>query len=80
MEPCPIIQFARETIHDNDGDLYKTMTESKLLQDFRKTAAVELAWMKSRPSQHQPGNEVPEGNWVYRFAKKNWFFGFGAYT
>ena len=114
VEPCPIIQFARETIHDNDGDLYKTMTESKLLQDFRqtaakatrgcivlerpdllkevverhscrdttlrKTAAVELAWMKPRPSQHQPGNEVPEGNWVYRFAKKHWFFGFGAYT
>jgi len=114
VEPCPIIQFARETIHDNDGDLYKTMTESPLLQDFRKTAAkatrgcivlerpdllkevverhacrdttlrqtaaVELAWMKSRPSQHLPGREVPEGNWVYRFAKKHWFFGFGAYT
>jgi MoaA/NifB/PqqE/SkfB family radical SAM enzyme len=114
VEPCPIIQFARETIRDNDGDLYKTMTESPLLQDFRKTAAkatrgcivlerpdllkqvverhacrdttlrqtaaVELAWMKSRPSQHLPGREVPEGNWVYRFAKKHWFFGFGAYT
>jgi len=114
VEPCPIIQFARESIHDNDGDLYKTMTESPLLKDFRKTAAkatrgcivlerpdllkevverhscrdttirqtaaVELAWMKSRPSQHQPGQEVPEGNWVYRFAKKHWFFGFGAYT
>ncbi|HZE99129.1 MAG TPA: radical SAM protein [Planctomycetota bacterium] len=114
VEPCPIIQFARESIHDNDGDLYKTMTESPLLKDFRKTAAkatrgcivlerpdllkevverhscrdttlrktaaVELAWMKSRPSQHQPGSEVPEGNFFYRFAKKNWFFGFGAYT
>jgi hypothetical protein len=28
-----------ESIHDNDGDLYKTMTESSLLKDFRKTAA-----------------------------------------
>jgi MoaA/NifB/PqqE/SkfB family radical SAM enzyme len=114
VEPCPIIQFARETIHDNDGDLYKTMTESSLLKDFRKTAAkatrgcivlerpdllkqvveqhscrdttlrktaaVELAWMKSRPSQHVPGQEVPEENFIYRFAKKHWFFGFGAYT
>lgn len=114
VEPCPIVQFARESIHDNGGDLYKTMTQSKLLQDFRstaakatrgcivlerpdllkevverhgcrdttlrKTAAVELAWLKPRPSQHLPGQEVPEENFVYRFAKKHWFFGFGAYT
>ena len=26
--PRPIIQFANEKIQDNDGDLYKTMTES----------------------------------------------------
>ena len=31
-------------------------------------------------SQHLPGQEVPEEHWVYRFAKKHWFFGFGAYT
>ena len=31
-------------------------------------------------SQHDPGNEVPEKHWMYRFAKKHWFFGFGAYT
>jgi hypothetical protein len=23
---------------------------------------------------------VPEDHWAYRFAKKHWFFGFGAYT
>jgi MoaA/NifB/PqqE/SkfB family radical SAM enzyme len=114
VEPCPIIQFATETIRDNDGDLYKTMTGSKLLKDFRRTAAgatrgcivlerpdllkqvverhgardttirrramEELVAMQSRPSQHQPGGEVPEENWIYRFAKKHWFFGFGAYT
>ena len=39
VEPCPIIQFANEKIQDNDGDIYKTMTESPLLKDFRKTAA-----------------------------------------
>jgi hypothetical protein len=114
VEPCPIVQFAKESIRDNDGDLFKTMTESKLLKDFRqtaakatrgcivlerpdllkevverhscrdttlrKTAAVELAWMKSRPSQHLPGQAVPEENFIYRFAKKHWFFGFGAYS
>jgi MoaA/NifB/PqqE/SkfB family radical SAM enzyme len=114
VEPCPIIQFANESITDNDGDIFKTLTESKLLDDFRKTAAsatrgcivlerpdlledlvtrhgsrdttvrktamAELQAMDSRSSQHQPGFEVPEKNWIYRFAKKHWFFGFGAYT
>jgi len=114
VEPCPIIQFAKESIRDNDGDIFKTLTQSPLLKDFRKTAAkatrgcivlerpdllkevverhacrdttlrhtamVELRGLKSRPSQHTPGQEVPEENWVYRFAKKHWFFGFGAYT
>jgi MoaA/NifB/PqqE/SkfB family radical SAM enzyme len=114
VEPCPIIQFANETIRDNNGDLFKTMVESPLLTDFRKTAAAatrgcivlerpdllkevvsrngtrdttlrqtavaELDAMRPRPSQHDPGNEVPEENWFYRFAKKHWFFGFGAYT
>jgi len=114
VEPCPIVQFARESIRDNGGNLFKTMTESPLLEDFRRTAAKatrgcivlerpdllkqvvlrhaakdttirqsamrELEAMNSRPSQHSPGNEIPEENWVYRFAKKHWFFGFGAYT
>ena len=114
VEPCPVVQFANESIHDNQGDLFKTMTESPLLQDFRRTAASatrgcivlerpdllkqvverngardttlrqrampELEQMASRPSQYNPGNEFPEENWAYRFAKKHWFFGFGAYT
>jgi hypothetical protein len=40
----------------------------------------EIESLVPRHSQHNPGNEVPEDNWVYRFAKKHWFFGFGAYT
>jgi len=114
VEPCPIIQFANEKIQDNDGDIFKTMTESPLLKDFRRTAAKatqgcivlerpdllkeivkrhgagdttlrktampELEGLQSRPSQYNPGNEIPEENWIYRFAKKHWFFGFGAYT
>lgn len=114
VEPCPIIQFATETVNDHDGDIYETLTKSALLEDFRKTAAKatrgcvvlerpdllkevvtrhacrdttvrqtamsELESLDSRPSQHDPGNEIPEKHWVYRFAKKHWFFGFGAYT
>ena len=113
LEPCPIIQFARETIHDHQS-IYTLMNESAFLRDFRQTAAsatrgcivlerpdlveqlvakhgardttqrqsarAELAAMRPRTSQHQPGDEIPEDHWAYRFAKKHWFFGFGAYT
>jgi hypothetical protein len=40
----------------------------------------ELERMRSLRSQHDPGHEIPEKHWLYRFAKKHWFFGFGAYT
>jgi MoaA/NifB/PqqE/SkfB family radical SAM enzyme len=46
----------------------------------RGTALAEIEALQPRHSQHNPGNEVPEDHWAYRFAKKHWFFGFGAYT
>ena len=46
----------------------------------RKTAMAEVERMIPRNSQSNPGNEIPEEHWMYRFAKKHWFFGFGAYT
>jgi MoaA/NifB/PqqE/SkfB family radical SAM enzyme len=115
IEPCPIIQFARESI-DDPRDLFDVFNESAFIRDFRETAAkttrgcivlerpdlvkalvekhgardtthrepgagiAELAAMRARHSQHQPGSEIPEEHWAYRFAKKHWFFGFGAYT
>ncbi|MCC6537848.1 MAG: radical SAM protein, partial [Bryobacterales bacterium] len=113
IEPCPIIQFARETIHDRPS-VFDTMTHSKFLQDFRRTSAqatqgcvvlerpdlvreivarhgardttqrqsalAEVEAMRARHSQHLPGQEIPEDHWAYRFAKKRWFFGFGAYS
>ncbi len=45
----------------------------------RGTAFDELENMCECCSHHQPGKEIPERSWAYRFAKKNWFFGFGAY-
>ena len=45
----------------------------------RGTLLQELNCMGSCGSHHQPGQEIPERSWAYRFAKKNWFFGFGAY-
>ncbi len=113
VEPCPIIQFATESVTDGKG-LYETLNGSAFLRDFRETAARttrgcivlerpdlvrelvvrhrardttqrglalrEIEALESRGSQHQPGHEVPEEHWAYRFAKKHWFFGFGAYT
>jgi len=38
IEPCPIIQFATETIRDS-ASLYDIMTQSQFLKDFRETAA-----------------------------------------
>lgn len=45
----------------------------------RGTAFRELNAMTPRPSHHLPGKEIPEKNRLYRFAKKHWFFGLGAY-
>ena len=45
----------------------------------RGTGFGELAGMTRLPCHHMVGQEIPEKHWAYRFAKKNWFFGFGAY-
>ncbi len=112
IEPCPIVQFAKEKIDDPRG-LRATFRESEFLQDFRDLAAgstrgcivlerpdlleelvakhsardttvrraalVELKGMQPRQSQFDPGKEIPERSWVYRFAKKHFFNDFGAY-
>lgn len=113
IEPCPVIQFATNTVRDG-ASVYDTMTQSAFLRDFREAAAeatrgcivlerpdivrdlvrkhgatdstqrgtamAEFEAMTPRRSQHQPGEEIPEQHWAYRFAKKHWFFGFGAYS
>ncbi len=38
IEPCPVIQIAKESIHD-DRPLRETFNESEFLRDFRETAA-----------------------------------------
>jgi MoaA/NifB/PqqE/SkfB family radical SAM enzyme len=39
IEPCPIIQFATETIRDPRG-VYETMRDSSFLKDFRELSAL----------------------------------------
>jgi MoaA/NifB/PqqE/SkfB family radical SAM enzyme len=63
-------------------DLLREFVRRHGLRDTtaRQTALAELAAMRPRTSQHSLGNEIPEEHWAYRFAKKHWFFGFGAYS
>lgn len=62
-------------------DLLKGFLEKHGARDCtgRDTGFAELAAMCSRNSHATAGPPIPEKDWMYRFAKKHWFFGFGAY-
>jgi MoaA/NifB/PqqE/SkfB family radical SAM enzyme len=116
IEPCPIVQFTKESIHASEADnrtLGQKFLQSEFLRDFRQlsqsttrgcivlerpdllkelvekhgardstargTALEELAAMRVRTSQYNPGAEVPEKSWLYRLAKRFWFNDFGVY-
>jgi MoaA/NifB/PqqE/SkfB family radical SAM enzyme len=117
IEPCPIVQFSKESIHAKGGDsrgLRQKFVQSAFLKEFRElsqqttrgcivlerpdllhalvekhaapdvtargTALQELAALQVRPSQYNPGNEVPEKNLLYRIAKRFLFNDFGVYA
>jgi MoaA/NifB/PqqE/SkfB family radical SAM enzyme len=116
IEPCPIVQFTKESIHASQADsrsLRDKFLQSEFLSDFRElaqsttrgcivlerpdllkqlvekhgakdatvrgTALAELEAMQLRTSQYNPGQEIPEKNWLYRLAKRYWFNDFGVY-
>jgi MoaA/NifB/PqqE/SkfB family radical SAM enzyme len=116
IEPCPIVQFTKESIHASQADsrsLRDKFVQSEFLRDFRAlaqattrgcivlerpdllkqlvekhgaqdatvrgTALAELEVMQPRTSQYNPGQEIPEKNWLYRLAKRYWFNDFGVY-
>jgi hypothetical protein len=62
-------------------DLLKELVERHGARDStaRGTALAELVAMEVRTSQYNPGNEIPEKNWLYRLAKRYWFYDFGVY-
>jgi MoaA/NifB/PqqE/SkfB family radical SAM enzyme len=65
---------------DDPQKLYQFVCERHASDSSgRGTALAELKAMRPLPSHHVPGQEIPEKSWMYRFAKKYWFFGFGAY-
>jgi len=112
IEPCPPLSFARETIRDNDRDLFRSIDGSRFLRGFQefvhqrtrgcvilehpqplaawlrqasaddtsgRDALAELERSEPRSSHHLPGEEIPEDYWVYRFLKRQLFFGMGGY-
>ena len=113
IEPCPVIQMATESIHD-ERPLAETFNQSGFLRDFRELTAqntrgcvimerpdllIELAEkhgardttvrkavieelknVTPRRSQYQPGDEIRERSFVYRWAKKYAFNDFGTYS
>jgi hypothetical protein len=62
-------------------DLLRRIVERQGAHDTtaRRAAMAELEAMRPLSSQHCPGHELPEQTWLYRQAKRYWFFGFGAY-
>jgi MoaA/NifB/PqqE/SkfB family radical SAM enzyme len=112
IEPCPVIQFAKESIYD-ERPLKDVIGKSEFLSDFRQLAAEhtrgcvvlerpdlllqlaekhgakdttargtsfqELAALEMRPSQYNPGAEIPEKSWAYRLAKYFFFNDYGTY-
>ncbi|MBX3747008.1 MAG: radical SAM protein [Verrucomicrobiae bacterium] len=62
-------------------DLVKELVRRHGARDttLRGTAMAELEAMEPRFSQWLPGEEVPEGHWMYRLAKRYWFSDFNAY-
>lgn len=112
IEPCPVVQFAKDSIYD-ERPLREVIGQSEFLRDFREMAAEhtrgcvvlerpdlllqlaekhkakdttargtsfqELAALQMRPSQYNPGHEIPEKSWAYRLAKYFFFNDYGTY-
>ncbi|MDE5416477.1 radical SAM protein [Labilibaculum sp. DW002] len=65
---------------DNPQELHTMLKDTNAYDSSkRNTSYEELKKMKACAGHHIPGKEIPEKSWLYRFAKKYSFFGFGAY-
>ncbi|WP_372751376.1 radical SAM/SPASM domain-containing protein [Labilibaculum sp.] len=65
---------------DNPQQLHTMLKNVNAYDSSKRNASFkELKKMKVCAGHHIPGKEIPEKSWLYRFAKKYSFFGFGAY-
>ena len=62
-------------------DLLKALVVKHGARDTtaRHSAMAELEAMQPQGSQFDPGHEIPEKSFFYRFVKKHFFNDFGAY-
>ncbi|MDZ7618217.1 MAG: radical SAM protein [Patescibacteria group bacterium] len=68
---CVILEHPRE--------LAQFIRESGASDYSGRDALAELAASEPRASHHLPGEEIPEDYWVYRFLKRQLFFGMSGY-
>lgn len=66
-------------ILERPAELVQFLRDQGAVDFSGRDALAELAASCPRTSHHLPGEEIPEDYWVYRFLKKQLFFGMGAY-
>jgi MoaA/NifB/PqqE/SkfB family radical SAM enzyme len=66
-------------ILERPQELVEFLRDSAAVDYSGRDALAELAAACPRTSHHLPGEEIPEDSWLYRFLKKQLFFGMGAY-
>jgi MoaA/NifB/PqqE/SkfB family radical SAM enzyme len=77
-------QFVRErtrgcVILERPQELVEFLTSHSAQDTSGRDCLAELMAASSRTSHHLPGEEMPEDFWLYRFLKKQLFFGMGGY-
>jgi len=66
-------------ILERPQELVEYLRQSSAADYSGRDALAELAAASPRTSHHLPGEEIPEDFWLYRFLKRQLFFGMGAY-
>ena len=64
---------------ESPTQLVSFMQENDAIDSSNRSALNELSTRSPMPCHEIKGTEISEKSWAYRFGKKNYFFGFGAY-
>lgn len=66
-------------ILENPSELAEYLRSAGAVDASGRDAFGELTTSPPRTSHHLPGEEIPETSWLYRFLKRQLFFGMGGY-
>jgi hypothetical protein len=66
-------------ILEHPQDLVAYLRQMSANDTSGRDALGELSRSEARTSHHLPGEEIPEDYWLYRFLKRQLFFGMGGY-